>query len=364
MIRGFILLFAAVVLFLTCCNFMRFVQQRRKPVHFMLNVILFAVCYMLIQLMIEFAEFPLLAAIIFLAIITAAALYQQYLIIKLQHTRITPISVKESVDNIPKGLCYYITGGLPKLTNTAIEKLCREITGSALMDGEGFWNMLCGGRYTNGAECVQSGSMPVVRLKTGSVYSFKRNELSLEKHKIYEIISSEVTEEYKVSTELKDKQSRVDAINKRLKELNGVITQMTIEKEMLAAKIQVHDNLGNALLGVKVVTEGTLPEEEDAKRLVSRAITACVTNTLRHADGNEIYITSKQSDTEYKLSITNNGNAPQGEIAETGGLKNLRLETESMGGSMKIESNPRFGLTITIPRAILMLQKCVYTCII
>ena len=44
--------------------------------------------------------------------------------------------------------------------------------------------------------------------------------------------------------------------------------------------------------------------------------------------------------------ITNNGNQPDGEIKETGGLKNLRSTVESAGGVMTIETKPRFLLIL------------------
>ena len=47
--------------------------------------------------------------------------------------------------------------------------------------------------------------------------------------------------------------------------------------------------------------------------------------------------------------ITNDGRQPEREVKEAGGLKNTRRIVEAAGGSMTIESTPRFALNINLP---------------
>jgi signal transduction histidine kinase len=47
-----------------------------------------------------------------------------------------------------------------------------------------------------------------------------------------------------------------------------------------------------------------------------------------------------------EIVITNNGKPPKGEIAESGGLLSLRLSVEEAGGTMTVQSQPEFKLTI------------------
>ena len=49
-------------------------------------------------------------------------------------------------------------------------------------------------------------------------------------------------------------------------------------------------------------------------------------------------------------SFSNNGMAPEGPVNETGGLAVLRKAVEAAGGSMTVQSEPNFLLTITIPK--------------
>ena len=75
-----------------------------------------------------------------------------------------------------------------------------------------------------------------------------------------------------------------------------------------------------------------------------------MTNVLRHAQGNEAYITVEETADSYRLRFTNNGKSPEGKIRENGGLANLREKTESIGGSMQISSSPAFALSLTLPK--------------
>lgn len=75
----------------------------------------------------------------------------------------------------------------------------------------------------------------------------------------------------------------------------------------------------------------------------------CVTNCIKHADGNEVYIRIAQRGECYDVTITNNGKIPTEPIKEGSGLSTLRRSIESSGGEMHISHNPRFALLITIP---------------
>ena len=57
--------------------------------------------------------------------------------------------------------------------------------------------------------------------------------------------------------------------------------------------------------------------------------------------------------TESEAAVTavfsNNGIPPKGPVTETGGLAVLRKSVEAEDGSMTVQSEPAFLLTITIP---------------
>ena len=55
---------------------------------------------------------------------------------------ISNMSVKESFDNLPSGICFYETSGILRLVNVKINDLCVEITGKPLLNGAEFWKTL------------------------------------------------------------------------------------------------------------------------------------------------------------------------------------------------------------------------------
>ena len=102
-------------------------------------------------------------------------------------------------------------------------------------------------------------------------------------------------------------------------------------------------------LGVAVKIDGYLPRDTAVEELTVAAAKECVTNCIKHADGNEVYIRIAQRGERYDVTITNNGKIPTEPIKEGSGLSTLRHSIESSGGEMHISHNPRFALLITIP---------------
>ena len=74
-----------------------------------------------------------------------------------------------------------------------------------------------------------------------------------------------------------------------------------------------------------------------------------MTNAVRHAGAKELYVRLACSDQTAYVSVTNSGAAPEGEIAEGGGLTSLRILVKKSGGSMEIKTVPRFELTVSVP---------------
>lgn len=48
------------------------------------------------------------------------------------------MSVKECMDELPVGICFYRDGGLTKLTNLKMESIAQRLTGSNISDAESF----------------------------------------------------------------------------------------------------------------------------------------------------------------------------------------------------------------------------------
>ena len=93
-----------------------------------------------------------------------------------------------------------------------------------------------------------------------------------------------------------------------------------------------------------------VPEDEREGAVIIAAVHECLTNTVKHAKGNELFLKLRARDTSLTVELTNNGLPPAAEIRETGGLMNLRRKVEAAGGTMETREKPNFLLRIELPR--------------
>lgn len=300
---------------------------------------------------------------------------------------IDPGAVKESIDQLPTGLCFYSEDGSVLLANRKINQLCRAATGEALLDARAFWEAVEKARF--------------LRLDDESVWSLNRRLLHTDIGDVYQITATDITRQHTLSQELERDRLRLRDINRRLRQYGETVAEVTRDKELLAAKIRVHDGLGQCLLaakrcilttvtreeksetlklwrqnialiqtppeqsvetdgladllaaakavGVSILFTGSLPSVgTTARMLTEAAVHECLTNTVRHARGNELYVEISQEGPQWTIRCTNNGTPPGGPIQEGGGLSSLRRRVERAGGTMRVETAPGFMLTLTI----------------
>ena len=329
-------------------------------------------------------------------VINLVVVLQMFGIIREKRRTISPMSVKEGFDRMDMGICFCFENGLPKLINHRMNQIVMSLTGEFLSDAGCFWEKLESGSF--GAS-IHGGDEPIVYLPEGKAYSFRRYCTDFNGEIVYELTASDITEEFLISHELEVKNEQVRKINTRLKALNTTIKYMIMEKETLLLKIKLHDNLGQALLmgrrfaadhdsvnkqelitlwknkltllknqrreewqrsyhvscerarlmGVELVIDGELPQEDMIVPVVDTALAVHTTNVMRHADGTHAYIKVTKNNDSYVLNFTNDGKPPSAPIKETGGLSNLRRQITQAGGTMQVEYSPVFELTVSIP---------------
>ncbi len=337
-----------------------------------------------------------LIAVSMLILVLISAI-EQIRVKKIKKGRISNISVKEGLDLLPAGICFYNTDGLPMLTNHRMNQICLKLTGSSLSDAKTFWEELTGSAFP---ESICGGADPIICLGDNTSYGFKRYTSELNGEQVYELIASDITEEYSKTKQLEEMNRRVSKINSRLKALNSTIRYMIKEKETLQLKTKLHDNLGQALilgrqfahspekidkdelirlwknnllllkneereswqapyyvntkraelLGVKIVTDGELPLENELIPVIDTAIAVHTTNVSRHAGGEHAFIKVEKTEDSYRIHFTNDGAAPDEEIQEHGGLVNLHAQVTMLGGTMNITSAPAFDMELILPR--------------
>lgn len=316
---------------------------------------------------------------------------------------ITPLSVKEAVDSLPTGILCYTPGARTLLVNQAMRDFCRSVTGEELISGEVFVKRLKDGALLPSCRTELVGSEPVFVPADGRAWKLTEGEIPYEKARVQMLLASDITEEYQKTLTLKAMQNRVEALGQRLQKVNREIVELTTEREILNAKVKLHDELGSNLLAIKhfirnggtaqeqaeltknlhrsvaflvsdrktterdeyalmidtakrlgltVAITGALPETEPHKHILATAIHECGTNTLRHAHGDRLTVKVTEEEHHILAEFTNNGVQPAGEITERGGLLSLRELTEQAGGEMTLTVRPAFALRLKLPKEV------------
>lgn len=333
-------------------------------------------------------------------------------------THLSNMSVKYAVDALTTGICCYDEKGRVLLRNRTMESLHWAMAGSALLNGISYESMVFspvqGEETLRGFRLVKTGEKRIVLLPDGKVYEFSREELADPRRKKngkkeYILTAAEVTQEYRQTQMLLDRQETVTELNRKLRAYNQEILSVITAKEVLNAKVKIHDELGATLLRIRkylehanapetpewqdrkelersvildslqqnltflqrepqpgeqdeyalllrtaqqldvsIEIEGALPEEEKIRTIFVTALHECLTNTIRHARGNRVRVTISEDGQQVQARYTNNGAAPESEIAETGGLRSLRALVEQGGGTMEIRWKGGFLLMISL----------------
>ena len=101
---------------------------------------------------------------------------------------------------------------------------------------------------------------------------------------------------------------------------------------------------------VKIVRNGDIPKRGQNRKIILVAIHECLTNTVKHANGTNMWVDIITDESNMSVRLSNDGRKPSGQIKETGGLLNLRNMVEAAGGRMIIERTPEFVLRLELPK--------------
>ena len=311
--------------------------------------------------------------------------------------RVTRASIKEGMDDLPMAGCYFTERGTVKLCNRQMLRLFHAMTGRDLQTLEELRTAL--------ADCPDRG---IGRLRDGgyifpdgSVWYYAERETAAADGRRYtEAILTSGTELSAANGELERDNRELLRVNEKLQRMYARAEDRIREREYLTFKMKIHDDIGQSLsvlrealrsgagedlerqlkklslaagtlvysphagsgdpydallaqaaeLGVEIKLDGMLPMEPAIYDLVVRAIRECLTNCVRHAHGTAVFVRIAGIPQGYTVTITNDGQRPQGPIREGGGLATLRRSIESAGGEMALSYYPEFLLRFTLTR--------------
>ena len=319
---------------------------------------------------------------------------------RLKRRALSHDSIKQALDMLPSGICYFTPFGNVKLCNRQMDSLFRTISQRDLQALSELQEAL--------SDC-DAGS-GVIRLSQerqtylfpdGKAWRYRQTEIATDDGALYtEAIFSDITELYNKNLELKAQIKRLNAISREIKWLSDNAMILTREKEILSAKTKLHDDMGAGLIairhilhhnrteeatnaidlfrravsaikydisytgghneldrflqdaktiGIIVNLSGELPRQEELQHTLILAMRECLTNSVRHAKATTIYITMENNIDRVSMKITNDGKTPESEVIPKGGLHNLYRHILDCGGTMEIQSKPSFELTVVLP---------------
>lgn len=307
-------------------------------------------------------------------------------------------SIKESFDNLPTGVCFFNEAGLPMLCNPAMHKFSFAVSGKDIQF------------VTDLEECFSDDFVPIAGtmkednvfvLLDGTAWHLEKRIFTHENGSIYtQYIAVDVTDLHKNREELIEDNTRLQKVQMELKKLSANVVTITREEEILNTKMRVHDEMGRCLVEARkylcddsddipenVVHSwqravsmlkynneisdedmlaqirktcesiklgfhqtGMLPKEESAAYILTCAVRECVTNAVRYAAASDLYAEFTENKEFATVHVTNSGKQPDSEIIEGGGLSTLRRRVERAGGTMTVQSLPKFKLTVTVPK--------------
>ena len=320
--------------------------------------------------------------------------------------------IKKAIDSYPGGICFSALDGRVILANEKMNKLMLELTGHTILNAKVTWEELANFASNGKAEKLTQSWLPkdpdkesihqqlFFRFSDSSVWRFELRFLDLN---TVQIEAAEITELYRLSEELYENTIRLHEMQKRQKALLDSIVEVNLNKEILSAKMHIHDELGHCLLAtIKAITEDSLaenadtlreswnstirdfsnipmvwtvpdsslqselmqvaelngckvtflgkqPESRKALQLLYTAIREALTNAVRHADATELTVKIGQDEKSYHIEISNNGSVTVSRITEGNGLSALRQRLEQEGASLKVLCDGSVSLLVDIP---------------
>lgn len=302
--------------------------------------------------------------------------------------------VKASLDNLPSGICFFNENGIPVLCNRQMHKLSFALFGHDLQDMENLEKNLA--TLPKESKAIKDGVSFILPDKTA--HRFEKNKIFIGKKQYFQFIAFDVTLFYNRKQKLEESNCKQREIMKKIDDISQNIAMITRNEEALKMKMKMHNELGVVLnssyrfiadgcpegdkqnfalqhiemakillgetqskedinpfdtlyevatqMGMSIELDGNELLSDDERTLLSYAVRECLTNAIRHANGDKVFvkITSERGRTVTR--ITNNGNPPTEPIAEGGGLSSLREKLQGELAQMTIKSLPEFEMTI------------------
>jgi anti-sigma regulatory factor (Ser/Thr protein kinase) len=212
------------------------------------------------------------------------------------------------------------------------------------------------------------------------------------------MIASDITAEYAETQKLSEDKAELSRLNLELKEYTQSIDDTVRRREILQAKVNIHDEMNRLMLStvaakcddaaeldriftlwkqnalllcmeadeiavpkaavrieklaevlkIRLVRKNELPAElsEKQRTLFFAAAQEAIANAAKHARAKVMEISFESTDKYIACTFTNDGQIPTGEVRFTGGLGNLSLLAGKQNAQVFAEAGDTFSLTL------------------
>lgn len=352
------------------------------------------------QEVLQIQIWQILAIIVFITIINVYYTSRSVLWWK---KHISASAVKQALDGLKTGVCYYDNNGKLLLANHKMNDISVELFEKNISTGSEL-------EHNIGKE------FPCTVRVGDKTYEFCKTIVNLEGVPVFELRANDISEEFEKNEQLKSNIEEQMKMGKRIRTYGKNVDKIAREEEILAAKINVHDELGQTLIrakhyletgedensseifmlwhralallrnegniateegnpsiakdndrynnllnaakdvGIEVSLKGRVPADKTAFDVFIKALHTSITNAMKHADSENLYIDAKETISDYFFFFTNDGKMPPADFSEGGGLSHLREYVEKNGGTMKIlieppkATNTGFTLSVKMPK--------------
>ncbi len=192
---------------------------------------------------------------------------------RLKKQALSPDSIKQAMDMLPSGICYFTPSGNVKLCNRQMDSLFRTISQSDLQTLAELQDALSA--CDTCSEVIRlSQERQTYLFPDGKAWRYRQTEVKASDSATYtEAVFSDITELYNKKLELKAQIKRLNAISRELKWLSDNALILTREKEVLSAKTKLHDDMGAGLIAIRrILLHNRTEEAETAMNLFRRAV--------------------------------------------------------------------------------------------
>ena len=338
-----------------------------------------------------FGSLPLAIMILIEILLCIALIAELWGLIRYSQSHPTFESVKETMDLLPAGIAFAKTDGTVVFSNLAMNDLSHALTGKELINLNAFQS---GWEEENKAQITLPDA--------SSTWQLTNYTLNVDSEKYVQLTATNITEQAAITMQLEEKNAKLRDIHMRLDIYNKQADKLIIAQELLSARMAVHNEVGNVLLecrhylrdpesfnegkllqalkntntyllrefeeddtardsltdalemaeaiGVDVAITGMIPGEDPFRMILAAAVSECASNTVKHANGDQLLVNIQNNDAEIIFILLSNGETPKLPILETGGLKSLRRIVEKENGNMQTSASPDFTLTIRLPK--------------